>query len=104
MTRDDRDLERWLPGADRELVYREQETDRILTGVQVGRAPAEPTGIVIGLVTALPVESAAIRVMADGVRPVSVPGDPNLYFLAEMPSRDGSRHTVVIASQVQDGN
>ncbi|GAA0909199.1 hypothetical protein GCM10009558_097500 [Virgisporangium aurantiacum] len=108
MTRDDRDLERRFPGADRELVYRELELDRILTRVQVGRsrdgATDEPSGIAIGLVTALPVESAAIRVMADDVRPVSVPGDPTLYFLAEMPSRDGGRHTVVIASQVQDGN
>lgn len=108
MTRDGRDLDRRLPGADRELVYRERELERVLTRVQVGFSrgaePDEPSGIVIGLVTALPVESAAIRVMADDVRRVSVPGDPGLYFLAEMPSRDGGRHTVVIASQVQDGN
>src|SRR5687767_12089720 len=110
MMRDGRDLERSRPEVDRELVSRDFDHDRFPAAFRRGTSANavfsgdEPAAIVIGLVTALPVESAAVRVMADDVRPLSVPGDPNLYFAAEMPSRGGGRHTVVIASQVQDGN
>lgn len=108
MAQESRDLERRLPGAERELIYRDSGLDRILARIQRGLprpvAPADASEIVIGLVTALPVESAALRLMADEVRPLSLPGDPSLYFVGEMPSRGGGRHAVVIASQVQDGN
>jgi nucleoside phosphorylase len=59
----------------------------------------------IGIVTALPVESAAVRLVADGLE--SAParaGDPNLYRFATMPSTDAGRpHKVILALQPRDG-
>jgi len=60
--------------------------------------------IAIGLVTALPLESAAMRLMVDNVTPASVNHDLNLDFTGDVPSRSKGRpHRVLIASQVQDG-
>src|SRR4051812_38542071 len=59
----------------------------------------------IGLVAALPVESAAIRLVLDDVTPLQVRGDPNLYQLATVPSGSPGRpHRVVAAMQSDDGN
>jgi nucleoside phosphorylase len=60
--------------------------------------------ITIGLVTALPVESAAMRLMVDKLEPIHVQGDRNLYSAGQVPSRVGSRpHGVVLARQTRDG-
>jgi nucleoside phosphorylase len=57
-----------------------------------------------GLVTALPVECAAMRLMVDDLRPAAVPGDDNLYDVGLLPSSVAGRpHRVVLALQAQDG-
>ncbi|HET8657952.1 MAG TPA: hypothetical protein VFM55_03030 [Micromonosporaceae bacterium] len=58
----------------------------------------------VGIVTALPVECAAVRLLVDDRLDERVDGDPNNYLTGRLPSRDGSReHRVVIAMQTQDG-
>lgn len=58
---------------------------------------------VFGLVTALPVEAAAARLVLDGLESLTVPGDPNLYNAGWVPARGTGRHRVVLVSQVRDG-
>ena len=59
---------------------------------------------VIGLVAALPVESAAARLMVDELEVARAPGDSNLYHVGQVPSRTvGRPHRVALATQVQDG-
>lgn len=55
-----------------------------------------------GLVTALPVEAAAVRMVVDGLEPLRVAGDPNLYSAGWVPARGGGRHRVVLVNQVRD--
>lgn len=59
--------------------------------------------ITLGLVTALPVEAAALRMVVDGSVPWAVAGDPNLYSVGWLPARGARRHRVVMVNQVRDG-
>jgi nucleoside phosphorylase len=65
----------------------------------------EKSRILIGLVTALPVEWAALQLMIDNPVPVNVDGDPSGYWHGTIPSRVPERpHHIVAVSQVIDGN
>jgi len=65
----------------------------------------EKSRILIGLVTALPVEWAALQLMIEDAVPVDVDGDPSLYLHGTMPSRvPGRLHHVIAVRQVIDGN
>jgi nucleoside phosphorylase len=58
----------------------------------------------IGSVTALPVESAAVRLMVDDLVDEPVRGDPNHYQSGWVPSREPERrHRVVVAMLTRDG-
>ncbi|HET8684069.1 MAG TPA: hypothetical protein VFM54_19685 [Micromonosporaceae bacterium] len=58
----------------------------------------------VGIVTALPVESAAVRLLVRDLRYKPAPGDPNHYLTGLLPSKDEGRpHRVVVAMQTQDG-
>ncbi|HZN17877.1 MAG TPA: hypothetical protein VFB84_06750 [Micromonosporaceae bacterium] len=62
------------------------------------------TDVHVGIVTALPVESAAVRLLVDELRYEPAPGDPNHYLTGLLPSKDeGQPHRVVVAMQTQDG-
>lgn len=59
----------------------------------------------IGLVTALPIEWAALQLMIENPAPVNVDGDSSLYLHGTMPSRvPGRSHHVIAVRQVIDGN
>ncbi len=59
----------------------------------------------IGIVTALPKEFAAMRVMLDEEAPVAVAGDPNDYVLGRIPSLvENADHLVVVALLKEMGN
>jgi nucleoside phosphorylase len=67
-------------------------------------SPARATAT-IGIVTALPVEGAAIQLFVDDLVAVSNTTDPNRYHCGTMPSSDPARpHRVVIAVQARDGS
>ena len=58
-----------------------------------------------GIVTALPKEFAAVRVMLDEPEPHSIDGDPNDYLIGAIPSVDGSgMHRVVVTLLKKTGN
>lgn len=58
----------------------------------------------VGIVTALPVECAAVRLLVDDVAEQPATGDPNRYVAGWLPSRDQGRpHRVIVALQTQDG-
>jgi nucleoside phosphorylase len=60
--------------------------------------------ITVGLVTAVPVECAAVRRRVDGGVEHRVSGDPNHYVTGTMPSSDADRpHRVIVAMQTRDG-
>src|SRR2546423_1944893 len=61
---------------------------------------------VFGIVTALPVEFAAVRAVLDDPRgPQTVTGDRALYVLGTLPSRDDERpHPVVLTLLGDTGN
>lgn len=62
------------------------------------------TDITVALVTALAVESAAVRLMIDDGRNHAVSRDRNRYLVGWIPSRDSERpHRVVTVLQAQDG-
>ena len=53
---------------------------------------------------ALPIESAALRLMIDDSRTEQRNGDPNLYIVGTMPSRVRERpHRIVATLQTRDG-
>jgi len=59
----------------------------------------------IGIVTAVPVECAAVCMVVDGLRSRSVHDDPYQYYSGSMPSKEPGRpHGVVVALQTRDGN
>lgn len=62
-------------------------------------------GVRVGIVSALPVESAAIRVLVDDLRPVPAkPNDRNQYQEGSLPSvMPSRRHGVVLVLLPQDG-
>ena len=58
----------------------------------------------VGLVTALPIECAAMRFMVDELEPVTVAGDRGVYHTGTLPSRTPGRpHRVVQPQQAGDG-
>jgi nucleoside phosphorylase len=57
----------------------------------------------VGLVTALPEEFAAVRLMADPAGSQEFPGDPNVYLRATVPTQRGDL-SVVIAQVIKPGN
>jgi nucleoside phosphorylase len=58
----------------------------------------------VGIVTALPVECAAVRLLVDDMVHQPAPGDPNHYLSGWLPSKESGRpHRVVVALQTQDG-
>jgi nucleoside phosphorylase len=62
------------------------------------------SGIDIGIVTALPVECAAVQMLVDGLRDRPVSDDPHHYCSGSLPSKDPNRpHGVVVALQTRDG-
>ncbi|WP_162907848.1 5'-methylthioadenosine/S-adenosylhomocysteine nucleosidase [Allorhizocola rhizosphaerae] len=64
-----------------------------------------PLDVTIGIVTALPIESAAARLVIDDLADcAAIPGDPNVYKTGALPSLDKGRpHRVVLALQTEDG-
>jgi nucleoside phosphorylase len=64
-----------------------------------------PTGMTVGLVTALPVECAAMQALIGGIRPLAAPGtDPNYYSTGALASKDPQKpHQVLITVLPQDG-
>ncbi|MGN9912782.1 CATRA conflict system CASPASE/TPR repeat-associated protein [Phytohabitans sp. LJ34] len=69
--------------------------------VAAGKAPVQP---VIGLVTALPEEFAAMSALVDGVEEWSVAGDPAEYVCGTMPSAAAGRpHPVVLTLLTETG-
>lgn len=61
--------------------------------------------ILIGVVTAIPVEWAALQLMLDDPEPIEVDGDSGRYLTGTMPSRVAGRpHRIVAVRQVIDGN
>jgi nucleoside phosphorylase len=65
---------------------------------------SDPDEIHVGVVTALPVECAAVRLLVDDLVDQPAPGDPNHYMSGWLPSRElGRPHRVVVAMQAQDG-
>src|SRR6266545_1867454 len=60
--------------------------------------------VTIGILTALPVEGAAMASLLDGQRRFSAPGDPNNYRLGELPSNDPQLpHRVALVVLPRDG-
>ena len=59
--------------------------------------------VTIGILTALPVEAAAMTSLIDDVVPFRVPADPNLYRIGTVPGRLGERpHVVALALTPND--
>jgi len=58
----------------------------------------------IGVVTALPKEFAAMRIMLDEEVPIAVAGDPNNYVLGRIPTATGADHLVVVTLLKEMGN
>jgi nucleoside phosphorylase len=68
------------------------------------RANGAAVGIHIGIVVALPVESAAVRMLVKEPCDVSVPNDPNQYRSGWLPSKDPNRpHRVLVALPAREG-
>lgn len=64
----------------------------------------DDSDIHIGIVTALPVEYAALEAFLDAVSDQTVRQDPHYYRSGSLPSKDPARpHHVVVALQTQDG-
>jgi nucleoside phosphorylase/tetratricopeptide (TPR) repeat protein len=62
------------------------------------------TNVTVGVVTALPVEGAAIRTMVEALHPIAISGDPNYYHVGWLASSDPKRpHQVVVTILPQDG-
>ena len=58
-----------------------------------------------GVLTALPLEFAAMLAMLDEQRPLSVSGDPNDYVVGSFPAVDGSgMHHIVVTLLKKIGN
>jgi nucleoside phosphorylase len=63
-----------------------------------------PPEVRVGIVTALPIECAAVRLLVDDLREQPAPDDPHHYRSGWMPSTEPDRpHRVVIALQTDDG-
>ncbi|GAA3731535.1 hypothetical protein GCM10022225_11760 [Plantactinospora mayteni] len=70
----------------------------------MSRSFGASSDVEVGIVTALPVECVALRMMVDELAELRVPGDPNHYRAGVLPSRDPERpHRVVTAVQAEDG-
>ncbi len=78
---------------------------------QVGRyggpvradSETDPSPPVVGLITALPEEFAAVRIFLDSAIDTVVPGDPNLYLRSTLRTPRGSL-PVVVSQLVRPGN
>lgn len=65
---------------------------------------ADPSDVTIGIITALPVEYAAVRVLLIDPAGHHVPGDANSYDVARLPSAEpGLPHRVALLMLPQDG-
>src|SRR5262245_18081824 len=63
-----------------------------------------PTEITVGIVTALPVECAALRLLIDGLERLVAAGDRNHYHVVWLPSADAVRpHRTVLTVLPEDG-
>jgi nucleoside phosphorylase len=72
-------------------------------GVRTGEG-ATTAEISIGIVTALPIECAAVRLVVDELSQQAAPGDPHHYRSGWLPSSEPGRpHRVVVALQTDDG-
>ncbi|MFY1669822.1 effector-associated domain 2-containing protein [Plantactinospora sp. WMMB334] len=70
----------------------------------MSRSSDPPGDVGVGIVTALPLECAAVRLMVNGLDDLEVPGDLNHYRVGTLPSRDSEHpHRVVVAVQAEDG-
>src|SRR2546421_386761 len=59
--------------------------------------------VTVGIITALPVEGAAMAALVNGLADVRVAGDPNYYRVGVLDSADQSRpHRVVLTTMPQD--
>jgi len=59
----------------------------------------------VAILTALPLELAAMQVMLDNVVPYSTPGNaPGEYWLGTMPSKDSTEHVVVLGCSMVGEN
>lgn len=62
------------------------------------------TEVTVGIITALPVESAAVRLLVDGLAPLQVLGDRNHYQVGRLPSAELDRpHEVAVTVLPEDG-
>lgn len=63
-----------------------------------------PEEVTIGIVTAIPIELAAVRMVLDDARDHHVEGDPNYYCTGSVPSADPRfPHRVAVLPQTRDG-
>jgi nucleoside phosphorylase len=70
----------------------------------VENATFPPSAVGIGIVTALPVERAAVQAVAPGLTERRFPGDVNNYLVGRLPSRDPQvPHGVAVGLQTRDG-
>jgi nucleoside phosphorylase len=76
-----------------------------MAGPRAGRKGiGDVAEISIGIVTALSIETLAVRSLFEHLDERHVPGDPNYYLTGTLPSTDPQRpHQVVIAQQLRDG-
>lgn len=79
---------------------RATDDSSVVTPFPNPRAPSQteaPTQPNVGLITAIPEEFAAVRALLDAPAEHYVDGDPALYVLGSLPSRDPTRnhHTVL---------
>ncbi|MFI5897426.1 hypothetical protein ACIA5D_45775 [Actinoplanes sp. NPDC051513] len=69
-----------------------------------GTGEADPSLVSIGVVTAITVETLAVREVLDDVVTVHLPGDHHPYHLGTLPSSiESERHVVAVAQQTRDG-
>jgi nucleoside phosphorylase len=70
----------------------------------IGTGGEDPSLVSIGIVTAITVETLALREILDDVVTVHFPGDPHPYHWGTLPSSDATQpHVVVVAQQTRDG-
>lgn len=63
-----------------------------------------PNEVTVGIMTAIPVEPAAVRMVLDGARDHRMPDDPNHYCIGDIPSsKPIIPHRVAVALQARDG-
>lgn len=68
-----------------------------MTTADSARAESLALHATVAVLTALPVEQAAMELMLDAPVPCSTPGNaPGEYWLGTIPSKDGAQHVVVL--------